>query len=40
MGKIDDVQMEFFKDARHFADFWNGLVFDGRQVIDWGYGRI
>ncbi|MBR5179198.1 MAG: Rpn family recombination-promoting nuclease/putative transposase [Lachnospiraceae bacterium] len=34
MGKTDISQMKFMRDARHFADFWNGLVFDGKQVIN------
>ncbi|MCR5204580.1 MAG: hypothetical protein K6E47_05960 [Lachnospiraceae bacterium] len=33
MGKIDVVQMEFLRNPGHFADIWNGLVFNGKQVI-------
>jgi replicative DNA helicase len=33
MGKIDVVQMDFLRNPRHFADIWNGLVFDGKQVV-------
>ena len=33
MGKIDVVQMDFLRNPRHFADIWNGLVFNGKQVV-------
>ena len=33
MGKIDIAQMNFLRDPRHFADFWNGIAYDGEQVI-------
>ena len=35
MGKHDIAQMKFLRDTRHFADIWNGLVFNGKQVIHW-----
>lgn len=33
MGKIDVAQMDFLRNPGHFADIWNALVFDGRQVV-------
>ena len=33
MGNVDISQMKFMRDAGHFADFWNGPVFSGRQVV-------
>ena len=33
MGKIDIAQMKFLRDTRHFADFWNGLAYDGEQIV-------
>lgn len=35
MGKHDIAQMKFLRDTRHFADIWNGLAFNGKQVIRW-----
>ena len=35
MGDYDIAQMKFFRDTRHFADIWNGLAFNGRQVLKW-----
>ncbi len=34
MGKIDVAQMEFLRNPDHFADIWNALVFDGKQVVN------
>ena len=33
MGKTDKVQKEAFRNPEWFADLWNALVFDGKQVI-------
>ncbi|MBR4344690.1 MAG: hypothetical protein IKP88_18640 [Lachnospiraceae bacterium] len=33
MGKIDVTQMKFLRNPEHFADIWNGLVFDGKPII-------
>jgi len=35
MGKQDITQMKFFRDTKRFADIWNGLAFNGRQVVKW-----
>ena len=35
MGKQDVTQMKFFRDTKRFADIWNGLAFNGRQVVKW-----
>ena len=35
MGKQDITQMKFFRDTKRFADVWNGLAFNGRQVVKW-----
>ena len=35
MGKIDKSQKGYFADPRHFADIWNGLLFQGVEVIGW-----
>ena len=35
MGDYDIAQMKFFRDTRHFADIWNGLAFNGRQVVNY-----
>ena len=35
MGKQDITQMKFFRDSKRFADIWNGLAFNGRQVVKW-----
>ena len=35
MGKKDITQMKFLRDTRHFADIWNGLAFNGKQVVKW-----
>ena len=35
MGRIDEAQMRFFRIPHHFADIWNGMAFNGKQVIDW-----
>lgn len=34
MGKMDDVLHRYLDDAERFADFYNGVLFGGRQVID------
>lgn len=34
MGKIDKIQKAYFKDKRRFADLWNGLVFQGKQIVN------
>ncbi len=33
MGKKDDAIVPFFKDKVHFADLFNGSLFDGEQLI-------
>ena len=33
MGKKDITQMKFLRDTGHFADIWNGLAFNGKQVL-------
>lgn len=33
MGKLDAKTDNFFDDAIHFADIWNGFLYSGRQII-------
>ncbi len=33
MGKYDDVLYDYFTDEERFADFYNGAVFHGRNVV-------
>ena len=33
MGKSDINARKYFKDKKRFADFFNGTVFQGKQVI-------
>ena len=36
MGKMDDVLHRYLDDAERFADFYNGALFGGQQIIDAG----
>ncbi len=33
MGEVNNVMCDFLGRARYFADFWNGTVFAGRQIL-------
>lgn len=35
MGKIDIAQHNYLSNPRRFADIWNGIAFNGKQVINW-----
>ena len=35
MGALDKKQKAYFKEPRRFADAWNGILFQGREVIRW-----
>ena len=35
--KNDIVLKDYFKNSRYFADFINGILFDGNQIIDYHY---
>ncbi|SEA95770.1 Putative transposase, YhgA-like [Pseudobutyrivibrio sp. ACV-2] len=35
MGRKDDLTKNYMKNPEIFADFFNGLIFDGKEQIDW-----
>ncbi len=35
MGALDKKQKAYFKEPRRFADAWNGILFQGQEVIRW-----
>ena len=34
MGKQDKIMTRYLSDPEHFADFINGTLFQGRQMLD------
>lgn len=35
MGKKDIATKQYMRDPQHFADFFNGFIYNGEEVIDW-----